>query len=387
MSERDRIMPGASAMERAREHIEASRSAVVATIVRVAGSAYRRPGTKTIVAADDDGADAGVSSTDRPNQEAVALAREIAETGRARVERYDLSREGDVWGFGVGGAGVIDVLIEPLDAGYRPAIEASESGRDRAICTVVESERAELAVGDRTFYDDLTQEFSAAWPDAVCEAVRGPTAETARTGDAHTITADQGTGRVEVFVDGVAAPPELLVCGTGHDADPLVDLAAKSGFQVTVLGFEEPNPVPNEERFATAAAIRSASPTNLREIQDFGANAYVAVMSHDFENDRHAVAELLATDVAYIGLLGPRKRFEAMCGEFDAEGCPLAPADRERIYAPIGLDLGGETPYQVAHSIVAEVLAVHNDREPGHLSTREGPIHDRSTPTDPDSID
>ena len=96
MSERDRIMPGASAMERAREHIEASRSAVVATIVRVAGSAYRRPGTKTIVAADDDGADAGVSSTDRPNQEAVALAREIAETGRARVERYDLSREGDV---------------------------------------------------------------------------------------------------------------------------------------------------------------------------------------------------------------------------------------------------------------------------------------------------
>ena len=217
---------------------------------------------------------------------------------------------------------MIDVLIEPLDADYRPAIEAFESGRDLAICTVVESERAELAVGDRTFYDDLTQEFSAAWPDAVCEAVRGPTAETARTGDAHTITADQGTGRVEVFVDGVAAPPELLVCGTGHDADPLVDLAAKSGFQVTVLGFEEPNPVPNEERFATAAAIRSASPTNLREIQDFGANAYVAVMSHDFENDRHAVAELLATDVAYIGLLGPRKRFEAMCGEFDAEGWP-----------------------------------------------------------------
>jgi xanthine dehydrogenase accessory factor len=152
-----------------------------------------------------------------------------------------------------------------------------------------------------------------------------------------------------------------------------------------VLGFEEP--VPDGERFATAAAIRSASPTNLREIQDFGANTYVAVMSHDFENDRHAVAELLATDVAYIGLLGPRKRFEAMYGEFDAEGCPLVPADRERIYAPIGLDLGGETPYQVAHSIVAEVLAVHNDREPGHLSTREGPIHDRSTPTDPDSID
>ena len=385
MSERDRIMPGASAMERAREHVEASRSAVVATIVRVAGSAYRRPGTKTIVAADDGGADAGVSGTDQPNQEAVALAREIAETGRARVERYDLSREGDVWGFGVGGAGVIDVLIEPLDAGYRPAIEASESGRDRAICTVLESERSELAVGDRTFYDVLDREFSAAWPDALCEEIHEPAAKVARTGDAHTITVGREDGRVEVFVDGVSAPPELIILGTGHDVGPLVNLAAKSGFRVTVFDFEES--VSDGKSFVGAAAIRSTSPTDLRAAHDFGVNTYVAVMSHDFDDDRHAVAQLLATDVAYIGLLGPRKRFEAMCEEFDAEDRPLVPADRERVYAPIGLDLGSETPYQVAHSILAEVLAVHNDREPTHLSAREGPIHDRSTSTDSESID
>jgi xanthine dehydrogenase accessory factor len=371
-------------MERAREYIGASRPAVVATIVRVAGSAYRRPGTKTIVAADGEGVDAGdTDSADRPGAE--ALARETTETGRARVESYDLSREGDVWGFGVGGAGVIDVLIEPLDAGYRPAIEAFESDRDRAICTVLESERSELAVGDRTFYDALDREFSTAWPDAVCEAVREPAAKAARTGDAYTITAEQEDGRLEVFVNGVPALPELLVLGTSHDVGPLVDLAAKSGFRVTVLGFEEP--VPDGESFAGAAAMRLTSPTDLRAAHDFGANTYVAVMSHDFDDDRHAVAQLLATDVAYIGLLGPRKRFEAMCEEFDAEDRPLAPADRERVYAPIGLDLGSETPYQVAHSIVAEVLTVHNDREPTHLSAREGPIHDRSSPTGSESID
>jgi xanthine dehydrogenase accessory factor len=64
--------------------------------------------------------------------------------------------------------------------------------------------------------------------------------------------------------------------------------------------------------------------------------------------------------------------------EFAAEGRTFTATERERIYTPIGLDLGGEAPYQIAHSIVAELLAVHNDREPGHLSAREGPIHDRA---------
>jgi xanthine dehydrogenase accessory factor len=79
--------------------------------------------------------------------------------------------------------------------------------------------------------------------------------------------------------------------------------------------------------------------------------------------------------------MGPRDRFEEMREAFDDEGVELSASELERVYTPIGLNLGGDTPYQIAYSIVAELLAVAGDRMPRHLSQHEGPIHDRVDPT------
>jgi xanthine dehydrogenase accessory factor len=81
--------------------------------------------------------------------------------------------------------------------------------------------------------------------------------------------------------------------------------------------------------------------------------------------------------VPYVGLLGPRERFEEMLEEFDREGRTFSDAELDRLYTPVGLDVGGGSPYEIALSIVGEVLTVSNDREPRHLEDREGPIHDR----------
>ena len=108
----------------------------------------------------------------------------------------------------------------------------------------------------------------------------------------------------------------------------------------------------------------------------FDTNTYVVVMSHNFIDDRFALAELLETDVPYIGLMGPKERFEQMLDEFEQEGETLG--DLDPVYTPVGLDLGGGAPYQVAHSIVGEVLAVKNGREGGHLRAREGTVHNRA---------
>jgi xanthine dehydrogenase accessory factor len=373
MSESDWSVPEAAVMDAARSLLTAERKAVLATIVHVEGSAYRRPGAKMVVAADGEGT--GSITAGCLEDEVVQLAREVAETGIARVETYDLTSDGDVWGLGVGCNGVIDVLLEPLDVGYRPAIEAFDAGEDLAVCTVLDSE-GNLAVGDRAFYDGSEGTFSADWSDELCTALREPAASAAVSGDSHTLTVESDGTTVRVFVDGVPTPPELVVFGTGHDIGPLVDLATKNDFRVTVLGFR--GATATEERFPVAEDVRSISPADLREAYDFDKNTYAVVMSHNFVDDRLALEELLDTSVPYVGLLGPRKRFEEMREEFAAEGRTFTPAERDRIYTPIGLDLGGETPYQIAHSIVAELLAVHNDREPGHLSAREGPIHDRA---------
>jgi len=94
-------------------------------------------------------------------------------------------------------------------------------------------------------------------------------------------------------------------------------------------------------------------------------------MTHNFVDDGILVGELLETSVPYIGIMGPTERFERLVSEIDS-----VQIDVDRIYAPIGLDLGGGSPYQIAHSIVAEVLAVAHDRTPRHLRSKNGPVHE-----------
>ncbi len=105
-------------------------------------------------------------------------------------------------------------------------------------------------------------------------------------------------------------------------------------------------------------------------------------MSHNFVEDRLALESLLDdSEVPYIGLMGPRKRFEEMRAEFEEEGTQLSRDDLERIATPVGLDLGGGEPVEIAMSIVSEVLAESNDRQGGRLRDSEGTIHPRIDPT------
>ena len=129
------------------------------------------------------------------------------------------------------------------------------------------------------------------------------------------------------------------------------------------------------ERFEDAHAVHTVSPADVADTLSLNEDTYVVIMSHNFVDDTLAFQSVLDSPVPYIGLLGPRKRFDEMLADLDGE--TLTEADRDRIYAPVGIDLGSETPYQIAHSILAEVLAVHNERAVTHLADREGPIHER----------
>jgi xanthine dehydrogenase accessory factor len=187
--------------------------------------------------------------------------------------------------------------------------------------------------------------------------------------------ADSDSDSVSVFVDGLAAPADLVVVGTGHDVGPVAELGAKAEFRVTVVGFR--GAAARRERFPAADRVVSTSPARMTEAYDFDANTYVVVATHNFVDDRLAVEALLDTEVPYVGLMGPRERFEEMREEFAAEGVSFTDAQLDRLYTPVGLDLGGGSPYQIALSVVSEALAVANDREPRHLREREGTIHDR----------
>ncbi|WP_318569057.1 XdhC family protein [Salinigranum marinum] len=366
-------VPETEVMARARALLDGDRRGVLATVIRVEGSAYRRPGAKMVIPEDGDGV--GHITAGCLEDEVQQLAGEVLAAGEPRVERYDLmpeaDAEDDVWGLGVGCNGVIDILLEPLDETYRPAIEAFWHGRDVGVLTVVDGD--DEREGARAYYDPETQAFDRGdgFEVDLADDVRGVAAELTARGKADSVTVDG----VTVFVDGLAASAELVVVGTGHDVGPIAELGAQADFRVTVVGFR--GAAAKADRFPAARDVVSTSPARMTDAYDFGENTYVVVATHNFVDDRLAIEGLLDTDVPYVGLMGPRERFEEMVDEFSAEGTTFTDAQLDRLYTPVGLDLGGGSPYQIALSIVSEALAVKNGREPKHLKTREGTIHDR----------
>ncbi|RQG90933.1 XdhC family protein [Natrarchaeobius chitinivorans] len=396
-------VPETEVVQRIHRRLETGGDDVLATIVDVEGNAYRRPGAKMLL--DEGGEGVGSITAGCLEDELLRTAEDVRETGRPELVTYDLMEDDDdVWGLGVGCNGIIDVLLEPLTERYRPAVEAFDAGRDVAVLTVVADghappagdvpadetapsaedaatdgdESGSLEFGDRAYYYPDEDRFSvpadagsdaSAWP---VDALTGPAEQLADRGRGNVVSLGDG---LEVFVDGIAAPAELIVFGSGHDVGPVTELAAANDFRVTVVGFR--GAVDLDERFPDADRTVTTSPGTLEDDLTFDDRTYAVVMTHNFVDDRLAVEALLDSPAPYVGLMGPTERFDEMLEAFADDGIHYDEDDLSSLYTPIGLDLGGGSPYQIAHSIVAEVLAVENDRDPDHLRSRAGHIHDR----------
>ena len=375
-------VPETDLFDRLRTAIETDADAVLATVVAVEGSAYRRPGAKMFI--DPDVGGAGSITAGCLEDEVRTLAADVLDAGEPLVETWDLTGDDDVWGMGVGCNGVITVLLEPLDDSFAPVVAAHEAGEDVGVATVV---GGDLPTGDRSVYrpgkgfgggsggeagDESDDGDLPAW---LTDRIESSLAELVEDGKGETFAVETDEGTVEVFLDGIPTPPDLVVFGAGHDVGPVVELAKLVDFRVTVVAFRGAQAL--GERFPQADEVVSASPRDVADLREWDDDTYAVVMSHNFLDDRFTLAELLDTPVPYIGLMGPQERFGEMREDFAEEGVEFSRDQLDRIYTPIGLSLGGDAPYQIAYSIVAELLAVANDRTPQHLSDRAGHIHDR----------
>ena len=379
MTQSNWSVPETEVVQRIRDRLDGDGTDVLATIVDVEGNAYRRPGAKMLL--DEGGSGVGSITAGCLEDELVRVGERVREAGRPELVTYDLMEDDsdDVWGLGVGCNGIIEVLLEPLNETYRPAVDAIFDGRDIGVLTVLDGAETSFEQGDRAYYHTDSEELrhpdgaaASEWPTAPLVPVAE---ELTERGKADTVTVDHDGERIDVFIDGLTAPDELVVFGTGHDVGPVTELAAKSDFRVTVVGFR--GAVDLDERFPAADRTVTTSPGSIESDLELDDRTHAVVMTHNFIDDRLAVETLLDADVPYVGLMGPRERFEEMLEAFAEEGRQFDEADLSSMFTPTGLDLGGGSPYQIAHSIVAEVLAVANDRTPRHLKSREGPIHDR----------
>lgn len=312
-------------------------SAVLATLVSVEGSSYRRPGARLLWFAD--GTRTGSISGGCLEEDIIERARRVLASGRPETAVYDTTSENDVvWGVGTGCAGTVRVFLERLPA-ERPAWVAAlranrESGRDTALA-VAPGDDAGVRPGTH-----LTDEVPAA---------------------------------PAVFRNVVPPPPVLFVFGAGDDARPLVRMAAGLGWRVTVADARAAYATP--ERFPEAARTLVAPAAQAPGQLPLDARSLAVVMTHRYRDDTELLRRLLPLPLAFLGQLGPRKRTERMLGEIARAGTAITGEMRARLHAPVGLDLGGNTPETVALSILAEMQAQLGGRTPGALRDRTAPIH------------
>lgn len=314
----------------------------LATVVRVEGSAYRHPGARLLLGSE--GPRIGCVSGGCLEGDLQIRAAEVRAEGRARLLRYDLRGDLDlIWGTGSGCEGVAEVLLEPVLPGLA-WIDAVETAL---------AERRTIRLG--TLLEVPTGSGWSVGQHLVLEA-----------GEALPAGCDGIVERIE-------PPIALWILGAGDDARPLARLAKALGHRV---GIADHRPAfANAERFPDAAEVLCGLPAETIPRMSLDARSAVVLLTHQWERDREALRLLLPSPVAYLGLLGHRRRGTLLLESLAEDGFAAAPQWLARLYSPTGLDLGGQEPETIALAILAEVEAVLAGRSAGHLRDRRAPIH------------
>jgi xanthine/CO dehydrogenase XdhC/CoxF family maturation factor len=312
---------------------------VLATLVAVEGSSYRRAGARLLIK--PDGERLGSISGGCLEEDLVARAGHVRESGRAELVTYDTTSENDlVWGVGLGCNGIVRVLLEQLAAppGWAAVLAAN-------------------------FHSNLETSLAVVWG----------TDDKSRLGTRLGNETPALPPSTQVFIDNVPPPIRLFVLGAGDDAKPLVRLGKGLGWHVVV---GDPRPAfATTFRFPDADGVIVAPSAALIDRLSPPSDALAVIMTHHYIHDVPLLRDLLPRSLRYIGLLGPKKRAAKIISDLRNQGSSFTPEQLQRLHAPVGLDLGAETPEEVALSIVSEIRATLAQRDARPLRDRDRPIH------------
>jgi xanthine dehydrogenase accessory factor len=301
-------------------------ASALVTLVRVEGSSYRRAGARLLIAAN--GGYEGSISGGCLEAEVVRKAQWLMRDGRAVIERYStlFDDTGEI-PYGLGCGGTVDLLIEP-------------AGTPECVA-LIEAMRESLQGGQRRV---------VTWLPGRGIALRR---EVADANDASIFCSEKNTvADAELFAECLDTPQRLIVFGAGDDAQPMVRMAALLGWSVTVIDGRAQ--WARAERFREAERVLVASTLEGIDVCERDA---VVVMTHSYEQDRAWLAAVLPKAPRYLGLLGARHRSALLVSE--AARILGWPVERvcEGLFAPVGLDLGGDGAEAIALATVAEVQA------------------------------
>lgn len=357
---------------------EKDEKAILATVVDVVGSGYRRPGARMLI--DENGYSVGTVSGGCLEADVLERAKKVLRTGEPTVITYDTTQdENSVFGLSMGCRGIVRILLELFEKGnflHQVLRTAFEQREPQFVGTVVSSNN-NSRVGGRIFLNQVKQFQYKNLPSVLEDSSE-------LTNDCRIFLAENkspenrqyqiGDSEFEIFFENINPPLNLLLFGAGYDALPLIRFAKEIGWRVTAIDHRAA--FANKERLPEADEIIVSSSENLADEIFQDENSVAVIMTHNYERDRHILRRLLDSKCFYVGALGPKKRTEKLLEEI---GESFSPEQLSKLHAPIGLDIGADTPETIALSIVAEIESVLKNRAGGFLRNRIGSIYARKS--------
>jgi xanthine/CO dehydrogenase XdhC/CoxF family maturation factor len=348
----------------------------LATVVQVEGSSYRRPGARMLVT--EDGQLTGAISGGCLEGDALRKALLVMAQRKPMLVTYDTMDEDDaVLGVGLGCNGIIHILIEPVDTTsenhpielIRMALRSRESavlvtlfslehkkGDQPGTCFLYTKKGSIIFAQGRPFANFLVQE-----------------AEEVSHQESSVIKRLDKSDVLSAFVEWLPPPIALICIGGGNDVQPLVEMSAVLGWHITVVDGRKQ--YATKQRFPKADKILVAKAPDVLSHLDLDNRSIVLLMTHNYNYDLAVLQLILPLGLPYIGILGPKKKMERMLNELKENGINITDEQLQRLFGPVGLDIGAETSEEIALSIVAEIKKVLSKKTGTSLREKKGFIH------------
>jgi xanthine dehydrogenase accessory factor len=351
------------------------RQTVLATVVHVEGSSYRMPGARMLV--EDNGKMTGAISGGCLEGDALKKALMAIHERRNKLVTYNTLEDDVDFGVQLGCNGIVHILFEPIDTTQAnnpiALLEKLYAQRQDSIlvtlfslnsrshqpgtCLFLNEDNFEIKIEDKALATTIKKDAIEALADQSCLLKQYPE---------HELTA---------FIELLQPPVSLIIVGAGNDALPLVDMATILGWRITIIDGRPTHA--NTQRFAAAHQIIVGKPAEAIRQVVIDERTVIVLMTHNYNYDFAMLKFLLHSKSRYIGTLGPKKKLERMLGELQEQEIVITDDQKQTIFGPTGLDIGAETPEEIALSIIAEIKAVLTRHAGGFLRAKQSAIHAR----------
>jgi xanthine dehydrogenase accessory factor len=338
------------------EQLEAGRPVVLLSLLSLQGSTPRHGGTKMVVGAD--GQPYGTIGGSLIEAEAIREAKKVLSTKKSRIMFYELSGQ-DATSPGMICGGRAEILLDYLPASpenhefTRQWYDMMRQGKDFHLLTHLQGDEESFLVLGHNILDADGNIFGGTPVTAADVAELKP--------ELHNVshTAVLPVGKTRVVVDRMRRLKTLYCFGAGHVAVPTAHLAVLVGFRVVVI--DDRPEYANKERFPEADKILVIKDFNRAcDGLEIDADSYIVIVTRGHQYDRAVLEQSLKTDAGYVGMISSRRKREAIYEYLMSQG--FKKDQLERVHSPIGIDIGGETPEEIAVSIVGELIKVRSER-------------------------